>query len=356
MRSRLFFHELLPSSCFNACFHTAVRLRLIVVMQNAALEGCPNYPLTFSRTPLALLLTSEDESDLENEHLTYGCLLEVALAIAHNGSTENCDKKIASFPPFCASTAHETYQNVMSWRETLKFPPETPISKEAHDLITLLCTDAESRLGSNGGLEQFRKHPFFDNVDWENIRERPAAIPVQIRSIDDTTNFDEFPDEDLTWPNVTDPKKSYKKDLAFINYTYKAFDGCSSCDRRLARPSNHHHQQRHVRPCPAAGTAAPSQCSDSSIFHRMGYRAHRHSWIPSPLLAVFLLLLLLLISKSHFVYLRVCVTSTTTTNAVLTVGEANIIVTAPYFRPPIPSPTDLRSPSTPKPPHEREGE
>uniref|UniRef100_A0A5K3FSC7 non-specific serine/threonine protein kinase n=1 Tax=Mesocestoides corti TaxID=53468 RepID=A0A5K3FSC7_MESCO len=320
----------------------------------------------------------------------------------------------------------------MSWRETLKFPPETPISKEAHDLITLLCTDAESRLGSNGGLEQFRKHPFFDNVDWENIRERPAAIPVQIRSIDDTTNFDEFPDEDLTWPNVTDPKKSYKKDLAFINYTYKAFDGCSSCDRRLARPSNHHHQQRHVRPCPAAGTAAPSppsppkpdfayaitvlykhpssssssslksftrcrafsppilyspahihasraftlkstrfvqictnqncsnyhyqQCSDSSIFHRMGYRAHRHSWIPSPLLAVFLLLLLLLISKSHFVYLRVCVTSTTTTNAVLTVGEANIIVTAPYFRPPIPSPTDLRSPSTPKPPHEREGE
>ena len=107
------------------------------------------------------------------------------------------------FPPFCASTAHETYQNVMSWRETLTFPPETPISKEAHDLITSLCTDAESRLGSNGGLEQFRKHPFFANVDWENIRERPAAIPVQIRSIDDTTNFDEFPDEDLTWRRST---------------------------------------------------------------------------------------------------------------------------------------------------------
>lgn len=87
----------------------------------------------------------------------------------------------------------------MSWRETLTFPPDTPISKEAHDLITSLCTDAEHRLGSKGGLEQFRKHPFFANVDWENIRERPAAIPVQIRSIDDTSNFDEFSDEDLTW-------------------------------------------------------------------------------------------------------------------------------------------------------------
>ncbi|VUZ41893.1 unnamed protein product, partial [Hymenolepis diminuta] len=163
---------------------------------------------------------------------------------------------LMGFPPFCASTAHETYQNVMSWRETLTFPPDTPISKEAHDLITSLCTDAEHRLGSKGGLEQFRKHPFFANVDWENIRERPAAIPVQIRSIDDTSNFDEFSDEDLTWPNVTDPRRSYKKDLAFINYTYKAFDGYSSCDRRISRPSSHH-QQRHVRACPAAtaGTA-----------------------------------------------------------------------------------------------------
>lgn len=28
-------------------------------------------------------------------------------------------------------------------------------------------------------------------------RERPAATPVEIKSIDDTSNFDEFPDVDL---------------------------------------------------------------------------------------------------------------------------------------------------------------
>lgn len=30
-------------------------------------------------------------------------------------------------------------------------------------------------------------------------RDRPAAIPVEVKSIDDTSNFDEFPDIDLKW-------------------------------------------------------------------------------------------------------------------------------------------------------------
>ena len=35
---------------------------------------------------------------------------------------------------------------------------------------------------------------WFKHVDWEHIRERPAVIPVQVKSIDDTSNFDDFPD------------------------------------------------------------------------------------------------------------------------------------------------------------------
>ena len=30
-------------------------------------------------------------------------------------------------------------------------------------------------------------------------RDRPAAIAVDVKSIDDTSNFDEFPDVDLKW-------------------------------------------------------------------------------------------------------------------------------------------------------------
>ena len=43
---------------------------------------------------------------------------------------------------------------------------------------------------------------WFKAVDWEHIRERPAAIPVQVRSIDDTSNFDDFPDVALQIGNV----------------------------------------------------------------------------------------------------------------------------------------------------------
>ncbi len=34
-------------------------------------------------------------------------------------------------------------------------------------------------------------------MDWAHIKERPAAIPVTVKSIDDTSNFDDFPDVDL---------------------------------------------------------------------------------------------------------------------------------------------------------------
>ena len=35
---------------------------------------------------------------------------------------------------------------------------------------------------------------WFQGVDWNHIRERPAATPVQVKSIDDTSNFDDFPE------------------------------------------------------------------------------------------------------------------------------------------------------------------
>uniref|UniRef100_A0A1I8F300 Protein kinase domain-containing protein n=1 Tax=Macrostomum lignano TaxID=282301 RepID=A0A1I8F300_9PLAT len=71
--------------------------------------------------------------------------------------------------------------------------------------------------------------PFCSNGPQETYRK------INVRSIDDTSNFDEFPDADLTWPSNRDKdKERYKKDLAFINYTYKAFDG-GMCDTK-SRP------------------------------------------------------------------------------------------------------------------------
>nr|XP_020766530.1 serine/threonine-protein kinase 38-like [Odocoileus virginianus texanus] len=99
-----------------------------------------------------------------------------------------------------------------------------------HIIISLFpysrfCIDSENRIG-NSGVEEIKSHPFFEGVDWGHIRERPAAIPIEIKSIDDTSNFDDFPESDILQPvpNTTEP--DYKsKDWVFLNYTYKRFEG-----------------------------------------------------------------------------------------------------------------------------------
>ncbi|XP_075677876.1 serine/threonine-protein kinase tricornered isoform X3 [Dermatophagoides pteronyssinus] len=134
---------------------------------------------------------------------------------------------LIGYPPFCSETPHETYQKVMNWRDTLVFPPEVPISNEARDLILRFCNDNDRRIGSHHGIDEIKQHSFFKGVDWEHIRERPAAIPVEVKSIDDTSNFDNFDDVDLKIPSASnkDPESGGIKDWVFINYTFKRFEG-----------------------------------------------------------------------------------------------------------------------------------
>lgn len=162
---------------------------------------------------------------------------------------------LMGYPPFCSDNPQETYTKVIRWPETLIFPPETPISEEAKDSIVRFCCEAERRMGSNRGIEELKTIKFFRGVDWEHIRERPAAIPVEVRSIDDTSNFDEFPDVSLeirksqcscgkhpiplenvsqllihissfTSASAPMPQEGeVLKDWVFINYTFKRFEG-----------------------------------------------------------------------------------------------------------------------------------
>lgn len=94
------------------------------------------------------------------------------------------------------------------------------------------CTDAENRIGAVS-VDEIKSHQFFESVDWEHIRykraylllmnavpsgkwktqhilfllmilyrERPAAISIEIKSIDDTSNFDDFPESDILQPGL----------------------------------------------------------------------------------------------------------------------------------------------------------
>ena len=45
-------------------------------------------------------------------------------------------------------------------------------------------------------MSELKAHPFFRSTDWEHIRDRPAAIPVHVRHMADTSNFDDFEELD----------------------------------------------------------------------------------------------------------------------------------------------------------------
>ena len=69
------------------------------------------------------------------------------------GYTSSCDwwslgvimyEMLIGYPPFCSENPTETYRKVMTWRETLVFPPEVPISNEARDLIQVRESERQS--------------------------------------------------------------------------------------------------------------------------------------------------------------------------------------------------------------------
>lgn len=53
------------------------------------------------------------------------------------------------------------------------------------------------------------------------IRDRPAAIQIEVKSIDDTSNFDEFPDIDLKWRKFSSGVYYY-----FFYFAHNFFQPC----------------------------------------------------------------------------------------------------------------------------------
>eukprot|EP00123_Amoebidium_parasiticum_P017428 comp23850_c0_seq1/m.41678 comp23850_c0_seq1/g.41678 ORF comp23850_c0_seq1/g.41678 comp23850_c0_seq1/m.41678 type:complete len:454 (-) comp23850_c0_seq1:207-1568(-) len=150
----------------------------------------------------------------------------------HAGYDKACDywsmgvimyEMLIGYPCFCSDTPQDTYRKIMNFRETLLFPPEVPISRHAQDMIQRLCCEVDQRIKS---IDELKRHPFFKDTDWANIRSQRPPYDPNVKSIDDTSNFDEFPDEDpaQAMSSGVGEGTDTVRDLAFLHYTYKRFD------------------------------------------------------------------------------------------------------------------------------------
>ncbi|GLV39476.1 foraging [Carabus blaptoides fortunei] len=98
-------------------------------------------------------------------------------------------------PPFTGADPMKTYNIILKGIDAIEFPRN--ITRNATALIKKLCRDNPAeRLGyQKGGISEIQKHKWFDGFNWEGLCNRTLIPPIspQVRSVIDTSNFDDYP-------------------------------------------------------------------------------------------------------------------------------------------------------------------
>ena len=115
---------------------------------------------------------------------------------------------LCGLPPFYVENLDKMYELIKN--SPVKFPKRITLQEDTKDIIKkLLEKNPKKRLGSQGGLEEIKKHPFFAGVQWDLIEQKkvPAPFIPKLEDDKDVQYFDEeFTSEDVGMSYI--PKKN----------------------------------------------------------------------------------------------------------------------------------------------------
>jgi len=102
----------------------------------------------------------------------------------------------AGAPPFYANDVMDVYAKILSGNVVI--PPH--FSRGLGDLVKkLLKTYQSKRLGrTKGGTGAIMQHNWYSGFDWEGLLEKRMKVPIlpRVKNPEDTSNFDNYPEDD----------------------------------------------------------------------------------------------------------------------------------------------------------------
>ncbi|KAH9516850.1 Acyl-coenzyme A thioesterase 13 [Dermatophagoides farinae] len=119
--------------------------------------------------------------------------------------------------PFYAESLVETYFKIMNHKTHFIFPVNAEVTDEAKDLISNLVTDRYSRYKN---IQNFKDHPWFTGIEWDEIRYQTPPYHPQFSGPDDTSNFDISDIKPLNSPTAAmKTNKDVYVELSFVGFT-----------------------------------------------------------------------------------------------------------------------------------------
>ncbi|XP_055310689.1 cAMP-dependent protein kinase catalytic subunit PRKX [Sitodiplosis mosellana] len=102
---------------------------------------------------------------------------------------------LVGYPPFFADNPFGIYEKIL----TGKYEWPRLVDPVAKDLVKkLLVPDRTKRLGNmKNGPDDIKKHRWFKHLNWDHVYNRQVTPPIipKIKADGDTSNFDDYPDE-----------------------------------------------------------------------------------------------------------------------------------------------------------------